>query len=147
MPQIILNERQLSQSATLPLQQILINAKKCQPPRTPFSHNTYHQLILSFEYCKVFRTAQNTSRSSHLQMFFKIDVLKSFANFTGKHSCLESLFRKTCKACNFILLQKRLQHRCFPVKFMKFLKIPFLQNTSGDCFCTSSGCFCIFFKK
>ena len=33
------------------------------------------------------RTAslQNTSRSSRLQMFFKIDALKSFANFTGKH--------------------------------------------------------------
>ena len=27
------------------------------------------------------------SRSSRLQMFFKIDVLKSFANFIGKHLC------------------------------------------------------------
>ena len=36
-------------------------------------------------------------RSSHSQMFFKIGVPKNFANFTGKH-------------------------RCFPVKFAKFLK-------------------------
>ena len=29
------------------------------------------------------------------------------------------------------LLQKILQHRCFPANFSKFLKTPFLQNTSG----------------
>ena len=28
------------------------------------------------------------------------------------------------KACNFII--KRLQHRCFPVKFEKFLRTPFV---------------------
>ena len=32
------------------------------------------------------------------------------------------------------LLKKRLWHRCFPVNFAKFLRIPFLQNTSGGCF-------------
>ena len=29
------------------------------------------------------------------------------------------------------LLKKRLWHRCFPVNFVKFIKITFLQNTSG----------------
>ena len=29
------------------------------------------------------------------------------------------------------LLKKRLWHRCFPVNFVKFLRTPFLQNTSG----------------
>ena len=29
------------------------------------------------------------------------------------------------------LLKKRLQHSCFPVKFAKFLRAPFLQNISG----------------
>ena len=29
------------------------------------------------------------------------------------------------------LLKKRLWHRCFPVNFAKFLRTPFLQNTSG----------------
>ena len=28
-------------------------------------------------------------------------------------------------------LEKRLWHRCFPVNFAKFLRTPFLQNTSG----------------
>ena len=31
-------------------------------------------------------------------------------------------------------LLKRLWHRCFPVNFAKFLKRPFLQNTSSGCF-------------
>ena len=50
-------------------------------------------------------------------MFFKIGALKSFAIFTGKHLCWSHL--------------ERLQHRCFPVKFAKFLRTPFLQNTSS----------------
>ena len=29
------------------------------------------------------------------------------------------------------LLKKRLWHRCFPMNFAKFLRTPFLQNTSG----------------
>ena len=41
---------------------------------------------------------------------------------------LESLFKKAAglKACNFI--EKRLQHKCFPVKFAKFLKTTILKN-------------------
>ena len=38
---------------------------------------------------------------------------KNFANFTGKY----------LRPCNII--EKRLQHRCFPVKFAKFLRTPF----------------------
>ena len=29
------------------------------------------------------------------------------------------------------LLKKRLWHRCFPMNFVKYLRTPFLQNTSG----------------
>ena len=60
-----------------------------QPPRTPFSQNTYHQLLLSCEYCKVFKNNFfiKTTRSSHLQMFFKIGLFKSFTNFTEKCLC------------------------------------------------------------
>ena len=68
---------------------------------------------------------ERQDRSSRSQIFFKIGVLKNFANFTGKHLCW-SLF------WNFI--KNRLQHRCFPVKFAKFLRTPFLQNTSGGYF-------------
>ena len=58
-------------------------------------------------------------RSSHLQMFFKISVLKNFAIFTGTKLCW-SLYLITliAEACNFI--KKRRQHRCFPVNIAKF---------------------------
>ena len=61
-------------------------------------------------------------RSSYPEGFCKISVLKIFAKFTGKHLCW-SLFNKFAgQACNFI--KKRLYHRCFPVKVMRFLRTP-----------------------
>ena len=47
-------------------------------------------------------------------------VLKNLANFTGKHLCW-SLFNKVAanQACNFTNI--RLQHRCLPVKFVRYL--------------------------
>ena len=46
----------------------------------------------------------------------KKDVLKNFTKFTGRAATL---------------LKKRPWHRCFPKNFANFLRIPFLQNTSG----------------
>ena len=71
------------------------------------------------------RSQMSSSRS---QTFFKIGVLKNVANFTGRDLCW-SLFLIKLQA-----LKKRLQHRCFPPKFAKFLRTLFLQNTSGGCF-------------
>ena len=45
-----------------------------------------------------------------------------------KKGVLKALMRRAT------LLKKRLWHRCFPVNFLKFLRIPFLQNTSRGCF-------------
>ena len=53
-------------------------------------------------------------KSSSSGMFYKIDVLKIFTKFTGKH-LYGSLF---LEACNFV--KTKLRHRCFFV---------FLQNT------------------
>ena len=41
---------------------------------------------------------------------------------------LADVLQNRCQACNFI--KKGLQHRSFPMKFMKFLRTPFLENTS-----------------
>ena len=60
-------------------------------------------------------------------------VVENFTNFTGKHLCW------SCFLCNFI--EKRLQHKCFPVKFVKFLRAPCLQNTSGSCFLNQDNAF------
>ena len=59
-------------------------------------------------------------------MFFKISVIKSFANFTGKHLCWSFLLTKFLT--NFI--KKTLQHRRFAVKLAKFLRTPFFYRTT-----------------
>ena len=58
------------------------------------------------------------------------DVLQNRI-FTWEHLCW-SLFLTKLQAWR-PYLKKRLQHRCFLVIFETFLKIPFLQNTSGGC--------------
>ena len=63
-------------------------------------------------------------RSSRSQMFFKIDVLKNFAIFTGKHLCW-SLF-----------LIKLQAFKCFPVNIAKFLRSSFfIENLLLQMFC------------
>ena len=130
MPQIILKGRTAHLASYTFLQDMLINLKtRHSHSSTTHQEHLFHRTLITnylrpVNIAKFLRTAflENTSRSSRLQMFFKIGVLKSFANFTGKQ-----------------LHKKRLQHRFFPVKLEIF------KNTSGDCFCSSGGCFCNFF--
>ena len=44
---------------------------------------------------------------------------------------LESVFNKTTELMLSTVLKKRVQGKCFPVKFAKFLRTPFKQNISG----------------
>ena len=55
----------------------------------------------------------------------KKGVLRNSAKLTGEH-LLQSLFLNKVAG---------LRHRCFSVNFAKFSRTPFLQNTSGGCFC------------
>ena len=70
-------------------------------------------------------------RSSHRRWSAEKGVLTNLAKFTAKHLCQSLFFNKVAglEAYNFI--KKRHWHRCFPVNFAKFLRTPFLQNTSG----------------
>ena len=53
-------------------------------------------------------------------------VLINFTKFTGKHLCQRFFFNKLAgQACNFIKKESLVQ------VLSKFLKAPFLQNTSG----------------
>ena len=91
--------------------------------------SNYASLAVSFS-CIVNKiTCEDTEAEVHKDFF-----QKSFGNFTRKTPALESLFKKDAclRTCNFI--KKRLQRRCFPVKFAKFLRAPFLQKASGGCF-------------
>ena len=89
----------------------------------------YTRIIFSLVLLKIFWNFWNSSRkkSTQKQPFsgvYKIDVLKKFANFTKKHQCWSHFLKKSPEI-------KRLQHRCFPVNFVKLLRTPFLQSISG----------------
>ena len=58
-------------------------------------------------------------RRSHRRCSVKRGVVKNLANFTGKHLRWSA---KTWRS------RKTLQHRCFPVKFAKYLRTPMLKN-------------------
>ena len=60
---------------------------------------------------------KGNTRSCHQRCSVKKHFFRNFAKFTG--------FRPAT------LLKERLWHRRFPVNFTKFLRTPFLQNTSG----------------
>ena len=57
----------------------------------------------------------------------KKGVRRNFAKLTGKRLCQSPFFNKV--AANFI--KKETLAQVFPVNFVKFLRTPFLQNTSG----------------
>ena len=61
-------------------------------------------------------------RSSRMQIFFKISVLKKFRNIQRKTPLLDCLFNKVAgmKACNFI--KKETSTEMFLVNVMKFLR-------------------------
>ena len=85
--------------------------------------------IFSQVLLKMFWNFKNSSRKKPTQKqrfsgVYKIDVLKKFANFTKKFQCWSHFLKKSPEI-------KRLQRRCFPVNFAKFLRTPFLQSTSG----------------
>ena len=88
-----------------------------------------YRSIFSLVLLKIFWNFWNSSRkkSTLKQPFsgvYKIDVLKKFANFTKKFQCWSHFLKKSPEI-------KRLQHRWFPVNFVKLLRILFLQNNSG----------------
>ena len=67
-------------------------------------------------------------RSNRLQIFLKVNVVKNFAIFTGKHLCQSF----SLQVCHFF--EKKLQRSCFSVNIARFLRKVFLQNTSDGCF-------------
>ena len=85
------------------------------------------KLLLNSTFLKKYRSSHQKCRSSHQRCSVGKDVLKNFGNFTGKH-LRWSLFLWSCKPLAFKFLKKRLQHKCFPVKFAKLLRIPILRN-------------------
>ena len=66
-------------------------------------------------------------RNSRPKIFCKKVVLRNFTKFIGKRLCRQSLyFNKVAGLRPATLLKKRLWHRCFAVKFAKFLRTSFV---------------------
>ena len=78
---------------------------------------------------KVYMDKYLASTQKQSEVFCKKGILRNFAKFTGKHPAT--------------LLKKRLWHRCFPVNFAKFLRVPLLTEHLRCCFCPQFE----FFKK
>ena len=71
------------------------------------------------------------TRSSHQKCSARKGILRNFVKFTGKHLSQSVFFNKVAGLMPASLLKKSLRHSCSPVNFAKFLRTPFLQNTSG----------------
>ena len=65
------------------------------------------------------------------EVFCKKGVLRNFAKFTGRPLRQSLFFNKVAGLSPATLLKTSLWRKCFPVNFAKFLRTPFLQNTSG----------------
>ena len=77
-----------------------------------------------------------TIKTSRLQMFFEIGVLKVY-NVHRKRLVLELLFSKVASLEAYTFVKKKLQHRCFPVNIATLLRKFYLKNITGGCiFCT-----------
>ena len=70
-------------------------------------------------------------RNSHQGCPIRKSVHRNFTKFIGKHLYQSLFFNKVSDLRPATLLKKRLWHRCFPVNLAKFLRKPFLQDTSG----------------
>ena len=64
--------------------------------------------------------------------FFRVQVQGLGPGFTSSLKYLVYPFNKAAGLKAWNSIKKRLQHRCFPVNTAKFLRTPFLQNTSGS---------------
>ena len=63
-------------------------------------------------------------------------VVKIFAKFTEQHLCWSLFLIKLQPSGLELFLKKKLQHRCFPLNFVKFIRTPFftehLQTTASE---------------
>ena len=78
------------------------------------------------ETCNLFQPLYRPQKQL-LEVFFKKGVFK-LRNIYRKTPVLEFIFNQVTglKGCNF--MNKRLQHKCFPVNIAKFLRTAFIER-------------------
>ena len=58
-------------------------------------------------------------RYMKIQVFLKLSVLKNVADFIAKHLRWETPVQQTVRPATWNFVKKRLQQKCFPVKFLR----------------------------
>ena len=95
---------------------------------TPKLFNFVENLLLSFLWQQTFIKYQKQPP----EVFCKKRCSYEFPKIHRKTPVPKSLFSKVAGLRPATLLKKSFCHSCFPVNFTKFLRTPFLQNTSGQ---------------
>ena len=67
-------------------------------------------------------------RSNCMQLFFKTDVTRNFAIFTGKHLCCSLFLIKLQAIRHFNLVKNETSKQVIPVNIAKFLQTAFLME-------------------
>ena len=95
----------------------------------PYLHALSWRLVRSSHLRCSVRISQNSYENTSVRAFFiSFSVIPINVLYEPEHIARSSNLQPAT------LLKKRLLQRCFPVNFAKFLRTPFLQNTSGGCF-------------
>ena len=85
-------------------------------------------LIIVYIFMPVIRNAKQSFADISKQSFLNVSQI------SRENTYVRVSFNKVAGQKTWYFIKRRLQHRCFPVKFLKVLRTPFLQNNSGGCF-------------
>ena len=78
----------------------------------------------------IIKTKLTVDKTSRLVVFYKKSVLRNLAKFIGKNLCWSLLLTKL--KASVLQLYQRLQYRCFPVKFVKYLRVSIICRMPED---------------
>ena len=111
--------------------------KESNNDESDFSENEIPDLnsLKSFQFEPITNIGDINSSSSDEEEGTEYKVKRILSGVSAvQNQSLADVLQNRCQACNFI--KKRLQHRCFPMKFEKFLRAPLFTEHLY-----SSGCF------
>ena len=91
-----------------------------------YMRRLYWNKLSSSQFVLAIKTS--TAQNQPLEVFCEKKVLLSLRKFYRKMPVFESPFNKISGLKSYRFMKKRLRKRCFPMKFTKFLRAPFLKN-------------------
>ena len=95
----------------------LVSSQICNIPKSNICSNINQQIMNNCCAFTINYWSFRCFRNNRSPMFFKIDFLKFFFQYSQENASVESLLNK-----------KRLQHSCFPVNISQFLRATFFKT-------------------